>query len=305
MRKNLIITVAGNISDAASDSAIGGAEVELEGERAAIRLRSDEMGEFTGRLDSLSDYTAVARQAGWIPAVQNFTTRGIDEATEIPLNLKLRKGKYLMVQGQTVNKATGDPVGGASLRVFESTTSKIIKNMQSRSDGKFYLVIEEGTDMNLIATGAGYFSSRMELPAFDQPGDSVITVRLELVPYEVGALVKIIQYPYRESNLILKARKELNEIVAFMLDNPTATVELSSFTDSRGSDRSNQSLSEARAKSAVDYIVSRGIAGNRISSAGYGETRLLNECKDNVECSEEAHQVNRRTEINVVKIEAK
>lgn len=85
-----------------------------------------------------------------------------------------------------------------------------------------------------------------------------------------------------------------------MRDNPTLTIELSSHTDSRGSDNYNRVLSERRAKSAVDYLVSRGIERDRMEAKGYGETQLLNECDNNVPCSKDAHQKNRRTEVKVL-----
>jgi outer membrane protein OmpA-like peptidoglycan-associated protein len=86
-----------------------------------------------------------------------------------------------------------------------------------------------------------------------------------------------------------------------MNDNPSIVIELGSHTDSRGSATSNQSLSQKRAQSAVDYIVKKGgIASSRISAKGYGESALKNQCADGVTCSETEHQQNRRTEIRVV-----
>ena len=91
----------------------------------------------------------------------------------------------------------------------------------------------------------------------------------------------------------------LDDVYEIMVDNPTLKIELSSHTDSRGSDRYNQQLSQKRAESAVAYIVSKGIDSNRIVARGYGESRLVNQCGNGVKCSEEEHQLNRRTEIEV------
>ncbi len=78
-------------------------------------------------------------------------------------------------------------------------------------------------------------------------------------------------------------------------------MELSSHTDSRSAADYNLKLSQRRADAAKKYIVEKGIAQNRIVAVGYGETRLLNRCADGVECSEEEHQLNRRTEIKTIK----
>ena len=96
-----------------------------------------------------------------------------------------------------------------------------------------------------------------------------------------------------------ESANELDKVVAFLEANPDLTVELSSHTDSRGSDSYNLKLSEDRAQSAVKYIVSKGISASRIKGKGYGETKLLNECANGIECSEEQHRQNRRTEIYI------
>ncbi|MCY1379264.1 Photosystem I chlorophyll a apoprotein A2 [compost metagenome] len=79
------------------------------------------------------------------------------------------------------------------------------------------------------------------------------------------------------------------------------TIELSSHTDSRGERQYNQSLSQQRAEAAVNYLVSKGIARKRLVAKGYGENRLVNNCADGVNCTEEEHEQNRRTEIKVLK----
>ena len=86
-----------------------------------------------------------------------------------------------------------------------------------------------------------------------------------------------------------------------MRDNPTLKIDVRSHTDSRSSDAFNMRLSNARAKSTVDYIVNvGGIDRSRITGAGYGESQLLNRCSNGVPCSEEEHQLNRRSEFIIV-----
>jgi outer membrane protein OmpA-like peptidoglycan-associated protein len=94
---------------------------------------------------------------------------------------------------------------------------------------------------------------------------------------------------------------ELEKIVRTMQRCPNIKVVAGSHTDSRASHAYNVTLSENRAKSTVDYIVSRGIDAGRISPQGYGETQLVNHCADGVKCSEAEHQVNRRTEFVIVR----
>ena len=98
------------------------------------------------------------------------------------------------------------------------------------------------------------------------------------------------------------AANELNRLVQVMSDNPSLTIELSSHTDSRAGDQYNLILSDKRAKAAVEYIVSKGIDAKRMRWKGYGESKLINHCKNSVQCSEDEHQQNRRTEFKAIKI---
>ena len=99
------------------------------------------------------------------------------------------------------------------------------------------------------------------------------------------------------------AQKELDRLVTLMQDNPLLNIELSSHTDSRAGDQYNLVLSDKRAKAAVQYIVTKGIEAKRMRWKGYGESKLVNNCTNDVICTEEEHQKNRRTEFKAIKIE--
>ena len=91
----------------------------------------------------------------------------------------------------------------------------------------------------------------------------------------------------------------LERVVTFMNDNPEVKIEISSHTDSRSSDAFNKKLSQLRANNVKQYLIDKGIDASRIKAVGYGESKLLNKCKDGVKCTEEEHQVNRRTEMQI------
>lgn len=110
-----------------------------------------------------------------------------------------------------------------------------------------------------------------------------------------------IYYDFNKWNIRTDAAVELDKLVQVMKDNSRIWIELGSHTDSRGNDAYNFSLSQKRAESAVQYIISRGIDKNRIEAKGYGETQLLNRCLNGVKCTEKEHQLNRRTEFKIIK----
>jgi outer membrane protein OmpA-like peptidoglycan-associated protein len=121
---------------------------------------------------------------------------------------------------------------------------------------------------------------------------------------EAGAVFRLdnIYFDLGKYNIRPDAALELNKVLELMIEYPTLEIELRAHTDARGSAESNFTLSDNRAKSAAAYIVSKGIAASRIVGQGYGETLLLNKCKDGVKCNEKEHQFNRRVEIAIKKI---
>lgn len=109
-----------------------------------------------------------------------------------------------------------------------------------------------------------------------------------------------IYFDFDRFNIRPDAAIELVKVLAVMESNPTLVVEVRAHTDSRGADAYNLALSDKRAKATANYIVSRGIDPSRISGKGFGETQLKNECANGVECTEEQHQLNRRSEFIVI-----
>ncbi|MEO9891185.1 OmpA family protein, partial [Aurantibacter sp.] len=91
------------------------------------------------------------------------------------------------------------------------------------------------------------------------------------------------------------------KVVDYMLRRPEIRIEVGSHTDSREPDNYNLWLSERRAKRTVEYILSKGISGDRINGKGYGESQLTNHCKNGMPCSDKDHQLNRRSEFIVLK----
>ena len=115
-------------------------------------------------------------------------------------------------------------------------------------------------------------------------------------------VINPIFFDFDKWNIRTDAQYELENIVDVLREHPNMVIKIESHTDSRGSDRYNMKLSDRRAKSTRDYLLSREIEPNRVESAiGYGETQLLNKCANGVKCSKEEHQLNRRSYFYIVK----
>jgi outer membrane protein OmpA-like peptidoglycan-associated protein len=117
-----------------------------------------------------------------------------------------------------------------------------------------------------------------------------------------NTVIKIpnIYFDYDKATLRPESFKVLAQIIDFLNDNPSIRVEMSAHTDARGSDPYNLKLSQKRAESTVKYLIEHGIDAKRLVPKGYGETKILNQCKNGVKCSEEDHEFNRRVEMKVL-----
>lgn len=122
-------------------------------------------------------------------------------------------------------------------------------------------------------------------------------IECELLDYNILP----IYYGLNSANLNAEAREVIDEkLLKLMLKRPEIRVEISAHTDSRASDDFNLELSKQRALSVVNYLVSKGIKRSRLEYQGYGETQLANHCGNGVNCTEEQHEKNRRTEFRVL-----
>ena len=177
----------------------------------------------------------------------------------------------------------------------------IIASEMSNDSGEVKYRVECDKDYVIQASKDGYESNtfavakskgkKVMVAAALQPIDVIIT--------ETEIVLKPIFFEYDKSNITQEGAFELDKLVMVMKNNDKIVVMAKSHTDNRGSDRYNLSLSDRRAKSTVQYVISKGIAANRISGKGMGELEPKVECgKD---CTEEQHAANRRSEFLIVK----
>lgn len=175
----------------------------------------------------------------------------------------------------------------------------------SDNDGKFKFQLNPETNYSIYAEKKGFLSNREQVSTIGLDRSTTLYVDLYLGMNSLtkGARMELsnIYYDYDKADIRTDAAFILNDLYQVLISNPTLEIELSSHTDSRGSDSYNQKLSQRRANSAVQYLIDKGIAASRLVAKGYGETRLVNQCANGVTCSDEQHQANRRTEIEVTR----
>lgn len=205
------------------------------------------------------------------------------------------------LEGRILDKNNNQPIAGA-LVTLAKANGAVLKTETDENGGYRFNLTKE-SEYNVSAEKTNYRSDVEKLATIGLTTSGVLTQNLYLEAVVINKAIKLenIYYDFDKWNIRPDAAAELDKLVKIMADNPTIWIELGSHTDSRGKDAYNLNLSQKRAESAVEYIISRGIDKNRITAHGYGETQLLNKCSNGVECSEEEHQLNRRTEFKIVK----
>jgi hypothetical protein len=124
---------------------------------------------------------------------------------------------------------------------------------------------------------------------------------LFVAPLLPGTKIELpnIYYNFNDATLRPDARKDLDLVIALMQQQPTVVIELASHTDCRGTSEYNQDLSQRRANGVVEYLVTKGVDRKRLIPVGYGESEPRNRCTDGVNCTEQEHARNRRTEMKI------
>lgn len=219
---------------------------------------------------------------------------------EVPTPVVMPLPAY--ITGIVKDKRTMVPIEGATVFALNPNTGKILV-MKTGPDGVYKAAVERPGDYVVKGMKPTYLADCTPLPVTEiKPGTTLSAPRaLLLDKLEINRVFRIenIYYDFDKYNIRADASVELDKVVKILQENPI-NVELGSHTDSRGTFKYNERLSQNRATSAVNYIVSQGIAQSRITAKGYGENQLTNKCADGVFCSEEDHQLNRRTEFKVI-----
>ncbi|MFA5328927.1 MAG: OmpA family protein [Prolixibacteraceae bacterium] len=227
----------------------------------------------------------------------------------------------VIVRGVIKDRDTKDILSDATVSVIDENGNTISKSV-TRIDGQFEFEVNKGQQYSINVTKEFYFENEKTVATNSlRPNDEVFSeIFLEQkveeaadnypapksMEEEDGEALQIIDLEYinydlDKSDISTDAGAILDKLVAIMKEYPDLEIRIESHTDSRGSDEYNMLLSKKRAKSAFDYLVSKGIDPNRMLYHGYGETRLLNNCTNGVECAEEQHEVNRRSIVKVVR----
>jgi flagellar motor protein MotB len=234
---------------------------------------------------------------------------GADSSSTPLVNTKIN---VLNEQGQVIQTVTTDAQGNFDF-INLPADQAFIMSVDNVADpslvsfGKLYIKDANGKIVKTLRISAGGKFEFRVLPLdrstigsmyVDDPWLKVLQMKTQKQQDSL-VIIENIYYNYNDWHILPGAENTLEKVVRVMQLDPTITIEISSHTDARSTSDYNQKLSQKRAQAVVDYLVARGIDRSRLTAVGYGETKLLNKCKDGVICSEDEHAKNRRTEFKI------
>jgi outer membrane protein OmpA-like peptidoglycan-associated protein/tetratricopeptide (TPR) repeat protein len=292
----------GIVKNKLTDEVIGRANITLREKKTNKEveiLRNEDNGTFIFKLDWDKEYEIVAMKDDYTDDRIEISTLDLSKPQIDGIVLKLAPNK-LIAKGTVFNKLDKSIISGANLFLVDEKTNEKTQITTAESGKYEFTPPTNASSFAVKIEKHGYFTGTGTIKLGEKKTGEVVT-DFEIEKIEIGKAMKLenIYYDLGKYNIRKDAAIELDKIVDLMKANPEIVIELGSHTDARGSNQSNLTLSQNRAKAAANYVISKGIDKARISGKGYGETVLINDCKDGVNCNEEKHQQNRRTEFKV------
>lgn len=230
--------------------------------------------------------------------VSNINSHGLTDIIRFKLPETVKPDPVVLVEGRVLNARTQKPLQ-AVIRFDDLSTGKEVG--EARSDprsGNYRIVLTPGKNYGYHAAASGYLSvsENLELKEISEYGE--LRKDLLLVPIEVGESIQLKNVFFAQSKAVLlpESYPELDRLVRIMQDNMTMEIQLEGHTDGRGDPRANMMLSEQRVEAVKRYLVSKGIAENRIVGKGFGGTKPMvsNETEEN-------RKLNRRVEFKITR----
>ena len=211
------------------------------------------------------------------------------------IDTKSRKGYF------SSNRDGG--LGYDDISLFDNQFN-LISEVISDEKGDYLFSVDCDKTYNVRAQKEEYATNELKIKISNENGRTNLPIPLEKAECKVtigddlGKCfgIKMIYFDLDKSNIRAEAALDLEKILDVLSQNPTMKLDIRSHTDSRQTFRYNEALSDKRAKSTINWLIKNGVDSSRLTGKGYGETQLVNKCSDGVKCTEEEHQMNRRSE---------
>lgn len=273
-------------------------------------VMSNEIGEFNITIDYQGSICIFGNKKKYFETISYVDLSNETEIKNQKLILEIDPN--ISLSASVIEKQSRLPVANVNVKVTDNLTGEVYRFITDSTGSVMKKLLDKRLkdkgSYNFELEKLGYLGKKETYNlVFDNEGVFQVPIELLMLEkIEVGndlskvIDIKPIYFDLGKSIINPDASIELDKIVEIMNANPTMVIELRSHTDSRGSSESNMKLSDRRAKASAQYIKDRIVDPTRISGKGFGENKIVNECEDGVNCSEEQHQMNRRTEFIII-----
>lgn len=230
----------------------------------------------------------------------SLNTLGESDIVRVKLMEREKPDPVVLVSGNVYNLKTKEPISASLIYETLPDGKEVGNALSNPMDGAFKMVLPYNRNYSIRAKADHFFaiSENLNLDSLVKAGYKEIHKDLYLAPIEIGQVVRLnnVFFDFDKWDLRKESFVELDRVVTLLRENEAIEIEMSAHTDSKGSDDYNFKLSDERARSVMNYIVSKGISASRIISQGYGETKPVvpNDTDDN-------RQLNRRVEFKILK----
>ena len=243
-------------------------------------------------------------------AINEDGTFGEPENLGSGVNTKDREQFPFISEDGVLYFASNGRMGFGNLDIYSSEeengsfgTAKNLGNSINSEFDDFAYVLKDGEEEGYFASNRRG-SDNLYIFSREEYTPPIVPIEVRETNPETGAQqlrdVGNIYFEFDKSEILPEAEVTLNKVVAIMKEYPELKIEIGSHADARGSDSYNMDLSERRAASTLEYIVSQGIDRSRLTSQGYGESMPLNDCTKPNMCTEAQYAINRRSEFKIM-----
>jgi len=313
VKPQAVALLKGKIIDFATKDPIGGAIIIYKNypdEVVVVKEMSDTLtGNFSLYLPVGYNYTAIVKAKGFVDGKQTLDLSSIYNFTIIeqqPIQMVPKKA-FRTIKGKLNDQLTDKNISNAKVSVTTDAEGKnVIAVTYTDENGLFEVKVEdfdESEQLYLSIDKENYEQTILTLDESYYETDLPLNLILEPeIKQDQVIEFHNIYFGFGSSDVLDSSKFVLDRIINVMNEKPEIEIELSGHTDSKSSDAFNKQLSQKRADNAKLYMISKGIQAERIQAIGMGESRLLNHCKDGIECSDEEHAINRRLEVKILKM---
>ena len=262
-------------------------------------------GTYFFKMDPETDYVVEVDRDGFQPKFENVTTKGLPDEDTIKENIFTHKAMYT-VKGLVTEEGKAEGLSDVGVELLEVSPNGMQQTKMLMKSNPYYAFdVDMDKNYKIVLRKEGYFAKTTDLSTSGLGTIDTIKKDLSIAKLELNKSYTLqnVLYEFGKSTLTENSKAVLDNLYQILVENPSFIIELSSHTDGIGSDEGNMKLSQARAESCVAYLISKGVAKDRMVAKGYGKSKpkVPNTTEDGKD-DPAGRAINRRTEFQIIGI---